>query len=98
MKLNALVLPSSQPETAYLKELEKAVDEFSLKLEEIFNNNITFADNFKSETKSLTTNATPDTEDAVSHTLGEIPTGYIVVSKDKAAHIYDGTTSWTRGS
>lgn len=44
---------------------------------------------------SGTTNATPDTEDAFTHSLGRIPKGFLVVSKDKAGDIYDGGTANT---
>lgn len=38
-----------------------------------------------------------NTEFAVAHTLGRIPTGYLVVKKDKACDVYTATggTSWT---
>ncbi len=44
---------------------------------------------------SGTTNATPDTEDAFTHTLGRIPKGFVVVGADKAGSIYDGGTANT---
>lgn len=40
-------------------------------------------------------NATPDTEDTVTHTLGRVPKGYFVIRKDKAGDIYDGGTADT---
>lgn len=43
----------------------------------------------------VTTHVTPDTEFSVNHGLGSVPTGYIVISRDKAATIYDSTTAWT---
>lgn len=43
----------------------------------------------------FTSNGTADTEDAVTHTLGRIPLGYIVAGQDKAAILYDGLTAWT---
>lgn len=52
-------------------------------------------ENVSGEFLTVTTNATPDTETSFSHTLGAVPVGYIVLSKDKAGVIYDGTTSWT---
>lgn len=52
-------------------------------------------ENIAGEFQTFTTDGTPDTEGAVSHGLGSVPIGYIVISKDKAGHIYDGTTSWT---
>lgn len=42
-----------------------------------------------------TTNATPNTEDAFTHTLGRVPKGFMVVGKDKAGDIYDGGTANT---
>lgn len=51
--------------------------------------------NISGQWLDITTNATPDTEDSFAHTIGSIPIGYIVVSRDKAGHIYDGSSSWT---
>jgi len=55
-------------------------------------------ENISGEFLDITTNATPDTEDAFSHTLGSVPIGYIVIGRDKAGVIYDGTTAWTSTS
>lgn len=38
---------------------------------------------------------TADTEQAVKHYLNRIPIGYVVVSTDKAAIVYKGTTADT---
>lgn len=38
--------------------------------------------------------AAPDTDFAVAHSLGVTPVGYIVVGRDMATTIYNGTTSW----
>lgn len=43
---------------------------------------------------TLTTSGTPDAENTKAHTLGRTPLGYIVLSQDKAASIYKGTTAW----
>ena len=43
----------------------------------------------------FTSNGTANTEDTVSHNLARIPTGYIVVTQDKAATLFNGTTTWT---
>ncbi len=40
-------------------------------------------------------NATPDTEDTVPHSLGRIPVGILVGIPDKAAVVYDSGTDWT---
>lgn len=43
---------------------------------------------------TFTSNATPNTEETVTHGLSRVPTGYIVVSQDKAASLYKGQ-AWT---
>lgn len=40
---------------------------------------------------TFTSDATPNTEFDVAHTLGRTPTGYIPVTKDKAADLYHST-------
>ena len=54
-----------------------------------------FGDNIRGVFLDITTNGVVDTEDAFTHGLGFVPTGYLVTKRDKAAHIYDGTTTWT---
>ena len=44
---------------------------------------------------SYTTNASANTEDAVSHSLGSEPIGFIVTNIDKGGVVYDSGTSWT---
>lgn len=54
--------------------------------------------NIEGTWRTYTSNATPNTEDTISHTVGSIPLGYIVVSQDKAGSIFQqaGTgTAWT---
>lgn len=45
--------------------------------------------------KSYTTNAVANTEDAVAHSTGIIPIGYLVFTQDKAASLYLGGSTWT---
>ena len=52
-------------------------------------------ENLDIEFKDVTSHATAGTEFSISHTLGRVPAGYIVVKRDKAAVVYDGTTVWT---
>lgn len=49
----------------------------------------------KRERATVTTPATPDTEYEVMHGLGVIPSGFIVIDKDKAADTYRSGTAWT---
>lgn len=55
-------------------------------------------ENISGEFQVFTSNATPDTEDAIAHTVGAIPIGYIVVKQDKAASLYLGSTTWTNSN
>lgn len=50
----------------------------------------------KYQNVSVTTHGTANTEFSVAHGLGVVPLGYIVISRDKAAVIYDSTTAWDR--
>ena len=36
-----------------------------------------------------------DVEFEITHGLGYIPLGYLVISSDKAGHVYNSTTAWT---
>lgn len=38
---------------------------------------------------------TPGTEFSFSHNLGRVPIGYVVIGKDKASSIYNGSTANT---
>lgn len=58
-------------------------------LKNILDRGISFADNFDAVFVTYTSNATPNTEDTVAHTLGKVPTGYIPVLKDKAGDFYN---------
>lgn len=42
----------------------------------------------------VTTDGSANTESSHAHGLGRTPTGYIVVGKDKAGVIYDGSSAW----
>ncbi len=45
---------------------------------------------------AYTSNAVADTEDTVTHNLGRIPVGYIVVDRDKAGIVYSSSkNTWT---
>ncbi len=52
-------------------------------------------ENISGEFQVLTTSATPNAENTIAHTVGSVPVGYLVMKRDKAAHVYLGTTAWT---
>ncbi len=78
----------------YQTDLNEALLRFTRRIVDVLNGGIKITDNFDAQIVTVTLTAA-DTEQAVSHTLKRVPTGYIVLSNDKAAIIYDGTTSWT---
>lgn len=51
-------------------------------------------ENISGEFQVVTTGLA-DAEKTVSHTLGSIPIGYLVLKQDKAGSLYAGSTAWT---
>lgn len=91
-QLESLKFSDVPPKDAYEKDLEFALDKFSLRLREILNNGLNFSDNFNGYLTTITTSAAPGTETAIAHGLKRVPVGCIVIEKDKAAHIYLGAS------
>lgn len=52
-------------------------------------------ENISGKFVQYTSNGTKDTEDTISHNLGVIPQGYIVIWQDKAGNVYQGPTTGT---
>lgn len=66
----------------------------------IFEGQITFGngidiDNIKGEWITFTSHASGGTETAVTHTLGEIPVGFLTVIPPASGTVNKGTTAWT---
>jgi hypothetical protein len=55
----------------------------------------TDVDNIRGIWITYTTNATPDTEDAIAHNMGVVPIGALEMLKPQVGYLYRGTTSWT---
>lgn len=88
-------LKLEKPETEYDKFLEQELSSYSLELSKILNKGLEFSDNFNMQIKTATTDAVANTESAVAHTLGRVPSDFIVGAQDKAGTIYKGSTAWT---
>lgn len=84
-----------QPRDRQESDIFKAMSDFAKNIVNILNRGILFDDNVDCRRLTFTSSATPDAENTVAHTLGKIPTGYIVYSQNKAASIYLGSTTWT---
>lgn len=52
-------------------------------------------ENISGEFQTITSHATPNTEFSVTHTIGAIPIGRIIIAQNKAGSLYTGTTAWT---
>lgn len=87
-------------------KLAKYVRDLDIDIKQIFNalrSRIRFGsgtdnskgENIAGEFQVFTSSATPDAENTIAHTLGSIPTGYIVINQNKAASLYANGTSWT---
>lgn len=75
-----------------------ALTDFHNRLVAILNRGISFSDNVDCVIITTTTSATPDAENTIAHTLGKVPSGYIVYSQNKAGSLYLGTTSWSNAN
>lgn len=96
MQIERFSLGAISPLTEWEKNADRTLDRLFQTLIELLNAGLRFEDNNSLYRVTITTSATPNTEQAVAHTLkNRTPIGYLVISSDKAAHIYDGTTAWT---
>ncbi len=68
----------------YLNELDES-------LISMFIRGLNFDDNFDSCFVDYVSHVTANTQSTVAHTLGRTPTGYIPVTKNKAADVYNTT-------
>ena len=83
-----------------LENLIKRLVFYFRKLAQVVNGQISFGDGTDSDNIdgvwiSTTSNAIANAEFPVTHNLGRVPAGYLIMSKDDLGIIYDGTTSWT---
>ena len=86
--------PSPDKTNKFQVDLVDRLLRYTQKLGDIINKGIRAADNWEAQIITVTLTLA-DTEQAIPHTLKRIPEGYVLVSNDKAAIIYDGTTAWT---
>lgn len=70
-------------------------DEQETKLDSVLNGGLNFSENFEGVSVSFISSATPDAENTVPHSMGKIPTGFIVTGLDKGAIVYNGSTAFT---
>lgn len=82
-------LPNLPGATAkMIKDLMRFLGEQDVNLSSLLNQGLRFSDNFNATELSFTTNATPDTQDAVVHGRGSAPTRFVVLDQDKGGVLY----------
>lgn len=90
---NSFIFP--KPTTRQEQDFYQTTQDFVTQVIKILNRGIVFKDNVNCRTISYTSNGSANTEDGITHTLGKVPTGYIVVSQNKAGVVYNGSSTWT---
>lgn len=80
----------------FARDLLTTLGEAFKNLTDILNRGISISDNLDCRLVTVTTDLTPGTEFSVAHTLGKVPTGYIVYGQNAAGSVYDGTTANTK--
>ena len=99
---NSLVLNTEAPMKEQVRILQNQMDKlfYCLQGRVSFGTGVDGVDgqNIEGQFQTYTSNATPDTEDTIAHTIGSVPLGYIVMTQNKAGSLY-GTaslgTAWT---
>jgi hypothetical protein len=84
-----------KPESEFDKSLEKELFRYMYELAMVLNKGLLFTDNFNAQIFTVADTGLADTEFSVSHTLKRVPSGYLVVNRDKAGVVYDSGTAWT---
>ena len=83
-----------------LKDLDQLVRFTTIMMNDVLrvvNGNLSFEDNFNSRFVDVSFTAA-NIEVYVPHTLGRIPTGYILTKTNAAASIYSGTSTFTESA
>ncbi len=95
-----MILPNPGIQTEKLRKFDddllRALNHLDEGLNTILNKGLNFGENFDAVYASFTSNVTPDTEDSVSHDLGRVPVGFVVVSRDKGGVVYNSGTTNTK--
>ena len=86
---------TGKPESAFDRVLEAELLSYTRELASILNKGLGFTDNWNGQAVTFTSHVTPDTEDSVAHSLGRVPTGFLILNRDKAGIVYQSGTAWT---
>ena len=95
MQIDRVDLGKAPATTDFEKNLDKSFQRLMDQLVQILNKGLIPSDNFSCYIGSITTNGTPGVESSVAHGLKRVPSGYIVLSRNQAGFLYDGSSPWT---
>lgn len=93
MKPERFLPAQTPPADNFGKDLERNLDRNFEQIREILTEGILLDDNLNGFRTTITTDATPGVETVIAHGLKRAPIGFLVLKKDKAAHIYSGATA-----
>lgn len=88
-------LKTTKPETDFDVSLEQELHSGWLELATLLNKGLSFIDNFNAVTVTVADTGVANTEFSFAHGLKRIPTGYLVIRRNKAGVVYDSGTTWT---
>ena len=87
-------LSSSASVKGYLSRLLSALDTILRQILKTINRGIEF-NNLLAYHVTISDTGLADTEITVTHSLGFVPSRYVVTQRSKACIVYDGSTPWT---
>lgn len=91
---------TAQDYSSLLDRFQQAVKRYVEKIVSVLNGQVGFGngtdlDNLQGRWINVTSSGVADTDFTVTHNLGRIPVGFLLVAADKAAVVYRGTVAWT---
>jgi hypothetical protein len=84
------------PFAQMVRETIRSLADLVGNLATIFDKGVGITDNLDVDIIDVVTNATPDTAESFTHSLGRVPVGYIVMQLNKAGILYDGGPANTK--
>lgn len=88
-------LKTAAPESNFDQALEQELLSAWFELSVLLNKGLGFVDNFNCVSVTVADTGGANTEFTVAHSLKRIPTGYLVIRRDKGGVIYDSGTTFT---
>lgn len=78
------------------RELISALGAWALNVKAILDKGLSLADNVDAAVVAFTSNGVANTEDAIAHDLGKVPTYFVVADIDKGGVVFRSSTAFTK--